>query len=51
MVLHLREVLVEAARALAHELRPAFPGEILVAVTLRPDREPACLVQYPAERS
>jgi hypothetical protein len=51
MVLHLREVLIEAASALANELRPGFPGEILVPVTLAPDRDPSCLVQYPAERS
>jgi hypothetical protein len=50
MVLRLREVFIESARALTHELRPGFPGEVLVSVSLRPDPEACCVVQFPAER-
>jgi hypothetical protein len=51
MVLRLRELLAEAARALVHELKPGYPAEVVVIVHLHPDREPACRLEFPSESS
>jgi hypothetical protein len=51
MVLRLRELLAEAARALVHEVKPGYPAEVVVIVHLHPDREPACRLEFPSESS
>jgi hypothetical protein len=49
-LLALRQVLVEAARAVAHELRPGFAGEFVVSVVFKPGSDPACALTCPSER-
>jgi hypothetical protein len=49
MVLHLRELLVHAARALAEELRPEWASEAVVTVELREGSGHAA-IRFPSRR-
>jgi hypothetical protein len=49
MVLKIRELLIEAARALVDEVRPSWSGTAIVTVMLTP--EPKVAATYPSERA